>query len=425
MKNIAVIIIFCVVLVLGSTYAASKTDFENIYKGLTSEDDEILGYLNRNSNAVDLTNAGQETLLMYAVQNKNLKVIDYLLNIGADVNLHNKDGISALMIAAVIGDEAVLKAVLSAKALRIDQQDNTGRTALMLAAVKDKQNILKLLMDTGGASLNIRDANAENAVAYAIRGKQYDNMVLLVDKGASLQESKIKSGYGLLYHAFWSQDQKIIKYLQNKGKVLDRPEELESLYYAVVYHKDYKSLVLLDQVKLEAYLNNYPYSYMLLQMGVRTEDREIIKYLCSKTQSGKLCYITEDGDTLLLYALRNTGLVNVSFLRGQIFGRDDSKLLFPIAKKYYDKNIAEVNSMLANVLDLNFIYGAKNPQAADYAMLLVLACLNNDHKLVNVLLVKDKSKTIWQNKILYESAVYAAVLGNSTETAKLILSPKK
>jgi len=78
----------------------------------------------------------------------------------------------------------VKKLIVSGTDLNITNR--LGRTALMMAAIMENVKIIKLLIDTG-ANLNIQDFNGYTALMYAadfsnVRG--IDTVILLIDAGA-------------------------------------------------------------------------------------------------------------------------------------------------------------------------------------------------------------------------------------------------
>ena len=88
-----------------------------------------------------------------------------LIETGADVNIQNKRGCSALMFTSCQGHHECQKLLLEAGA-DVDLQNNNGFTALMLAARKGCGKCVKLLIKAG-ADLNIRNTNGDTALMLA------------------------------------------------------------------------------------------------------------------------------------------------------------------------------------------------------------------------------------------------------------------
>jgi ankyrin repeat protein len=104
---------------------------------------------------LDLLSGGY-TSLMGACLRGQTKVVKYLINKGADINLQNKNGETALMIASENmysrkGKE-ILKFLIK-KGAKLDLQNKEGNTALMTAYKWRRWEAVKLLID-GGATID-------------------------------------------------------------------------------------------------------------------------------------------------------------------------------------------------------------------------------------------------------------------------------
>ena len=70
---------------------------------------------------------------------------------GADVNRANKDGITALMIAARLGFADIVQALLDSGA-NADMVSKTGANALSLAQANNKADVVQILEQHAAAS---------------------------------------------------------------------------------------------------------------------------------------------------------------------------------------------------------------------------------------------------------------------------------
>ncbi len=114
-------------------------------------------------------------LLCLATRAHHLAVIELLLEKNADINLQGEDrGYSALMDAAQLGDEIILRFFLAHGAdLNLNSKD--GQTALILAVGRNDKTITKLLLE-GGADVQITDKLGLSAIKYA---KLFHNQEIL------------------------------------------------------------------------------------------------------------------------------------------------------------------------------------------------------------------------------------------------------
>ncbi len=109
-------------------------------------------------------------------------IVSYVKN-GNDVDVKNRDGVTALMLAAYFGRTEALKLLIDAKA-DINGSDNVcGETALMMAASKGRTEAVKLLLSSK-ADINARDGRGWTALMHAKHGGHDDIVDLLDNAGA-------------------------------------------------------------------------------------------------------------------------------------------------------------------------------------------------------------------------------------------------
>ena len=88
------------------------------------------------------------TLLMFAARYGHERVVELLIQHGAEINLQNSVGDTALMRAAQHGHERVVELLLRHGA-DINLQNSGGGTALMRAAIGGHERVLELLLQHG------------------------------------------------------------------------------------------------------------------------------------------------------------------------------------------------------------------------------------------------------------------------------------
>jgi len=109
------------------------------------------------------------TPLIYAVDNDSNDIAIALINRGVNLDLREQNGYTALIIASH-GYIEVLNALIAAGA-DINLQNNEGETALMIAASNNDLTMVNALI-AAGANPNLRDNNYEsNAVDFAARAE--------------------------------------------------------------------------------------------------------------------------------------------------------------------------------------------------------------------------------------------------------------
>lgn len=107
------------------------------------------------------------TPLMIAVAEKHESTSVLLIKAGADVNLPNEKGRTALMFAAIYGSVPITDLLLRNGANpNVVPSDNEGKTALMAAASKGYKEVVELLLKYN-ADPNLRNKRNQTALSYA------------------------------------------------------------------------------------------------------------------------------------------------------------------------------------------------------------------------------------------------------------------
>ena len=107
-----------------------------------------------------------ETPLIIASKRTDLPWMGYLLQVGADPNLRDNDGNSALLYTAIAGSTEAVRLLLMFKA-RPDTTNGLGETALIKAVQARNVEVVKLLLDAGANPDIIDHAAGYSARQYA------------------------------------------------------------------------------------------------------------------------------------------------------------------------------------------------------------------------------------------------------------------
>jgi len=130
---------------------------------------------------LDLQNADGWSALMCACQNGHTDVADKLISAGANLDLQNKDGLSALMGAS---NKDVADVLISAGA-KLDLQDKNERSALMLASAFGRQEVVHALI-SAGANLDLQSMDGLSALMKASTLNHQEVADMLISAGARL-----------------------------------------------------------------------------------------------------------------------------------------------------------------------------------------------------------------------------------------------
>ena len=137
---------------------------------LQSDETAVRSWLERGGRANTAREYGEVTgvtLLMDAAGQGQERVVELLLQRGADINTQSINGLTALMTASHYGHERVVDYLLQHGA-DANLQNSTGLTALMLAAKRGHERVVGLLI-WHGAEINKQDSIDQTALVYAAR----------------------------------------------------------------------------------------------------------------------------------------------------------------------------------------------------------------------------------------------------------------
>ena len=125
-----------------------------------------------------------DTALFYAINNIHIpyEMTKYLLDRGANPNIRNIGGDTALMWASEDNHTEIARLLLDRGAV-IDVRDINGNTALMWASSQGRIEIVRLLLNHG-ANPNIRDNDGDTALQRALKDDYKEIVRLLLDYGA-------------------------------------------------------------------------------------------------------------------------------------------------------------------------------------------------------------------------------------------------
>merc|ERR1719427_1852429 len=153
-------------------------------------------------------------------------VIDMLMKLGANADVVDKDGKTALIIASLTGRVAIVEQLLLFE-VDLNIQDKSGNTALHLSLKKNKMQVSKVLMKTGLCDFNIQNDAGETVLMLAINTGSAVAVAYMLKNGASWQPVD-DLGRTALSIALLRDDSKMVQTLANYGAELNQ-DEIEDL----------------------------------------------------------------------------------------------------------------------------------------------------------------------------------------------------
>ena len=162
--------------------AQSRPDSETFLEAIEEQrNNDVIDLVTRKGSAV-INSRGYSgaTPLTVAMRKRATLYVNYLLQNGADPNLADKNGETALMIAARVGFLEGIGAMIAATAA-IDATNRQGETALIVAVQNRHVQAVKRLLEAGASSSRTDSASGLSARDYAVRDRRSSDILKLID----------------------------------------------------------------------------------------------------------------------------------------------------------------------------------------------------------------------------------------------------
>lgn len=196
------------------------------------------------------TEHGRSALIIAAFKSQinpinSLNIVRLLINHGADVNLQDNQGETALMWASIQGNEGIVEALMK-KGPDVDLQNNKGWTALMYASANSHKNVLKMLLKNT-TKVNLQDSDGWTALMLFSREGLQDEVKTLLEKGADVNLKSIEYDMTALMLAASKGHKEVVKTLLENGADVNLKQNKNgwtALVYAFEsFHKDTEWIV--------------------------------------------------------------------------------------------------------------------------------------------------------------------------------------
>ncbi|KAF8441158.1 ankyrin repeat-containing domain protein [Terfezia claveryi] len=185
-------------------------------------------------------NDSSYTMLIVAVEMRNMTAVQLLLENGADVNITGGICGTALIGATYFGYENIVQLLLE-KGADVNITGGEYGTALMAATYSGRKDMVQLLLERG-ADANVTSGESGTALIEAIFRKRRDIVELLLEKGADVNLTSGEYGTALIAAAYsWNKD--IVHLLLEKGANVNiTGGEYGTALIAATYH-EYNGIV--------------------------------------------------------------------------------------------------------------------------------------------------------------------------------------
>ncbi|XP_044582156.1 putative ankyrin repeat protein RF_0381 [Cotesia glomerata] len=277
---------------------------------------------------INTLDESSQTVLFAAVESGNLKIVKYLLEMGADINATNNHqfcgGWTALHIAIDLNNEEIVQHLLGNKHCDVNAKTDKGETPLHVAAAKDNVSVAKKLIKKNAkydifakhgfvsgltayhvavsenalemvkyflnvlkVEVNSKTEDGENALQLAGRAKSTEMINLLLDNGININHvNEQDSGQTALHIAIRLDDNELVDLLLRRGADVNilSADGKTALYEAICKKNQYIITRLLDcgaDVNKKSSSNRYE-GMTAIHQATLQESMELIKLLVNR-----------------------------------------------------------------------------------------------------------------------------------------------
>ena len=209
----------------GAAFSQNSQPLSALRTALRAGDVAEVKTLLRKGVELNAKEADQLPLLLDAVLNSNAACVKALLEQGADPNITDRTGNTALMLA--VADPAKLKLLLE-RGAPVNAVNGAGRSALLLAAAQRRALPAVKVLLSKGARVNQQDENGYTALLWIARQGDVETLRLLLAQGADIQARvkkgtvALENGANALDLACSSRNVRAVKLLLEHGASVDK-----------------------------------------------------------------------------------------------------------------------------------------------------------------------------------------------------------
>lgn len=166
--------------------------------------------------------AGAEPALLETAKTGNVEEVAAVLEKTADVNIRDKNGLNALMMAAAYNNNANVINLLADAGVRVRARDKEGLNALMLAAAYTKNtDVIDALLRAGSEIDCKKGGNNATALMIALAENKNPRISgMLIDAGSDVNAAD-KNGNTALFFAAVKGNLTVMKHLLSKNPDLN------------------------------------------------------------------------------------------------------------------------------------------------------------------------------------------------------------
>lgn len=248
---------------------------QNLYIAVRSGSINAVRCLLENGAELEVANHRGKTALVYAAKYGYYDILEELLLHNVNLEAKGLDGRTAL-IEAILNEEPEIVKCLLAKGANCNAADKNGKTALMYAAESDDITALELLLEKNLDLEVTEKLNGKTALIYAVISKNEEGVELLLKHGAN---AKVKNllGFSAFFSAANSGNIRILQMLHEHGADINEVDDegITALTIAVKQSADCVEYLIKHGANLNAKYNDMD----LFEVAVGSNQLETLKVL--------------------------------------------------------------------------------------------------------------------------------------------------
>ncbi|EAY02659.1 hypothetical protein TVAG_253100 [Trichomonas vaginalis G3] len=280
----------------------SQKDEYPLIKSIFTNQIELSRYLISHGANVNIKDFSGQSALHYAVRSPiySKDAIQVLIENGADINSQNSHGDTALMLSLQQQKLYLLKMLLDYNKYNFGLFDQSGMNIIDKASFLGNNEAIELLLDHG-CDVNLKNNDGYIPLSYALLGKQYEAAKLLLSKGADPSNINSK-GESEIFVCIRNNNLEGCQILVDNGCDVNTPHKEIPLIHAIKKSKfDIVKLLSIYEncnINIKDELGKTPLMYAATNSSV-----EIVSFLLSK--GANINEIDNSNISALIYSVKN------------------------------------------------------------------------------------------------------------------------
>ncbi len=209
--------------------------------------------------------------LMYSIQNENDTIMNILLRNGANVDTTDYQGMNALMYALISKNDTLIYPLIE-RTTKMNHQDTMGNTAMIYAAYTDDTDIANALYSQG-ANINVQNQKGISPLMIAASFGNFYMTDFLLFYGADV-DTRARDGSSALHLAAWYGQEEIAGLLLDEGADLEAEDKSGNtpFMYAVLVDDVVMAWYLAESGASLTHVNRNGFSPLRLAVASKNKD---------------------------------------------------------------------------------------------------------------------------------------------------------